>query len=472
MFVFQASFSAGYCLCIFAGKKSKANPIVQEEPPNIHVTGFRDPFVARCKEFDELLGGEKLYGLLSGGIHEEGPRLFLYSVDPVNVENWEYLATLLNGVPISFGSGSHFAGDFGRNLECGSFVHLKSDDGKYTRLTFLAGAEGGNEARHVADYAKNQPLAPHRAARWTNWFFAHPKRVNHAIDLDVKQVGRYDNGIFYAAAPQTLADGRIILHGWIIEEDLPLDDLRSKGWTGDLGVPREIFLQTFEGIESGLETPLAKIESLETVPSPSNSTERTRHLTFGIRPFREVDNLRGRPLDISLPSEILSGHTYNLLQDCAPSAELRLCFRLVGSCNTVRVWLRHNKRLDVGTILEVDLIKETIRVDRSASNSRDDIHKSDEIGAFTLFKHQNEASISACEDLQLRIFMDHNILEVFANDRFAMSTRIYAPQDCRSVSVGFEGTSKFGVDLVEAIAWPMKSIGLADLAKTVQFTHL
>lgn len=64
--------------------KSARNPILAGEPAGVKVTGFRDPYVTELPlipyygERKSSVRGPVLYGLVSGGIQDRGPTVFLY----------------------------------------------------------------------------------------------------------------------------------------------------------------------------------------------------------------------------------------------------------------------------------------------------------------------------------------------------------------------------------------------------------
>ncbi|KFA68477.1 hypothetical protein S40285_08306 [Stachybotrys chlorohalonatus IBT 40285] len=61
--------------CGKSWKKIHGNPVLPEEPANLDVTGFRDPYVAAWPGLDEALEAEghpALYGVVSGGGPQPG----------------------------------------------------------------------------------------------------------------------------------------------------------------------------------------------------------------------------------------------------------------------------------------------------------------------------------------------------------------------------------------------------------------
>ena len=79
--------------------------------------------------------------------------------------------------------------------------------------------------------------------------------------------------------------------------------------------------------------------------------------------------------------------------------------------------------------------EERIVIRRSESSDDQDINTDTEHGKHTLFE-----TVDGWEKLELYMLYDHGILEVFANDRFALSTRLYGgPCTLEAVSDGDVG---------------------------------
>lgn len=78
------------------------------------------------------------------------------------------------------------------------------------------------------------------------------------------------------------------------------------------------------------------------------------------------------------------------------------------------------------TVISFKLSEETITVDRSHSTSLPDVATSEEHGSHTLLAFRDaQTGSSVQEPLRLRIFFDVSVIEIYANDRFALSTRVY-----------------------------------------------
>ena len=440
--------SAGLAAAISTDKgltwvKSTRNPILEGEPPNINVTGFRDPYLAPWKILDELRNKESLYGIVAGGVRDKGAAVFLYSVQPQDLLHWEYLGPLIT-LQQNFRPSRKWSGDSGVNWECTNFMTLSSDT--ESRHFLLTGSEGGEDRDHIIQCRRNPTHnLPQRTIRWALWICGHPVRNDDdSIAFKHDFGGILDHGCFYAANsfhdPLT---GKRILWGWIPEEDVTLNRCRAKGWNGCLSLPREVYLLEMLNVVRAWRTPLDELASFELQREPSGChTLRT----LGIKPLSDLVRLRGdkspsfRLTDCSLPT--LMTDTSPVSSGCIASDrwELEATIAVHPTCSRVGIHIYHSSDLAVRTSVYFSAPDEEIVVDRSKSGSvvgsateiSDDdnlVNTRDERGPHTLFTfastNENGERSEAVEKLHLHVFRDGSVLEVFANDRFALSTMIY-----------------------------------------------
>lgn len=418
-----------------SGHKHSENPILSEEPPDIHVTGFRDPFLARWPAMDKARGSApQLYGLISGGIHGQGPRTFMYTISPTDLTTWEYLHPLVVDIPSNHTPAGRWGGDLGANWECTNFITLRADDGT-DQTIIIAGAEGGLEQSHVAEYHKVNPGRARRTPRYANWFFGNLVENGTGPRLGVGAAGLLDWGLAYAANSFVAPDGRILLWSWLIEEDLDDTALAERGWTGCMGVPRELYLQSLNDVTGGLRSSLDEIKSINSHPvgSQRNIT------TLGIRPLSDLKCLRGPHLE--LPRIARLEDQSMLLVPTAPLAcEICLVAKISDTTQSTALILRHDQDRAYRTTISIDWVKEQVVVDRHNSTASPTVNTAPEIGPFTLFRQVDPVTDhSTIESLDLRVFLDQDVIEIFLNERFAMATRVYTDVEYTGISLGSVG---------------------------------
>ncbi|OBT93117.1 hypothetical protein VE01_09205 [Pseudogymnoascus verrucosus] len=407
--------------------KSPDNPILNGEPQDVDVTGFRDPYIANWPALDRLRGknGKSLYGLVSGGIAGLGPTTFLYEIQPEALGQWDYLGSLVD-LSISYQPSEKWGGNYGINWECTNFMTLESNS--VSREFLIIGAEGEVERDHINNSIFPAATSP-RTVRQQVWMSGNLVKKGDNIKLQFKFGGILDHGSYYAANSflDPLSNKQIV-HGWIPEEDCTDEHARRKGWNGALSIPREVFLLSIPNVISALSSQISEITCVERQLEPNDST--TLH-TLGIRPISEMSRLRDNCFwsyeknETFLPRPNSIQHEH-LAVTSTPTWELQATISVATGCETVGFHLRYSKDLSIRTTVFFSLLAETITVDRSASTSYKDINRFPEKGPFTLFKTRDPSTgEEEQERLRIRIISDGDILEVYANDRFALATMVY-----------------------------------------------
>ncbi|KAL2677388.1 hypothetical protein Neosp_011158 [[Neocosmospora] mangrovei] len=408
-------------------QKSPENPILTGEPAGLRVTGFRDPYVTRLPAISEALGSSAVtrYGLISGGIQDVGPTTFLYAIDDDNAEEWKYLCPLVD-VPARFHPSKKWCGNYGLNWECTNIVTLHADS--ESRHFLIIGAEGDVEKDHVKNHGQPAGVQS-RTVRGQLWMLGNLTRADDGVKFGYRHGGYLDHGPLYAA--NSFVDPvskRQVVYAWIPEEDISLEAAKRKGWNGSLAIPREIFLLRVPNVERTLRGTLTECYPFEVKTESDGSMTA---LTLGVKPIDEMTRLReacARVLKLEtavmLPDKSGLAHVA-VCQTDSLSWELEAILSVSSECDSVGFKIRHNQDLSIHTTITFYTITETITVDRDASTADPTINKCPDAGPFTLLMRKEENGL-VMEKLHLRIFSDGDILEIFANDRFALATMVYS----------------------------------------------
>jgi beta-fructofuranosidase len=191
----------------------------------------------------------------------------------------------------------------------------------------------------------------------------------------------------YFYAPQTFVDerGRRIMIGWIWEGRSVEAD-KAAGWSGVQSLPR--LLTYREDGHLGVE-PLPELEQIR-------SSEHHH--------FAGVDLCPESPLPLPVESDQVE-----LMVEVLPK-EAR-AFGLV-----VRESADGRER----TVIRYQFESGELRVDRRQSSLDKDVHDTAQTGILKL---------GMGEPLRLRVFVDHSVIEIFANGRYCLSSRIYPTLD-------------------------------------------
>jgi beta-fructofuranosidase len=197
---------------------------------------------------------------------------------------------------------------------------------------------------------------------------------------------------YYAPTGFIDSKGRRIVWGWL-KERRNADSQNAAGWSGCLSLPRELSLHTDGRLRV---RPVEEVKGL-----------RGRHRHFDARnispgTLHRLDGIQGAQLEIEAEFEVHH------------SAALGLAVRLSndGTESTEVLYRSDNRELYVNC--------DRSSVDPNSAGGLD-------AGPFAL---------SRGERLRLRVFVDHSVIEVYANERACISSRIYPTQkDSMSVAL-------------------------------------
>ena len=206
---------------------------------------------------------------------------------------------------------------------------------------------------------------------------------------------------------------RRIVFGWSNDENESIRN--SQGWGGVLTLPREHFVVNYHRILNYRR--IKKPEPFSVVSVQRVNGYRIHTLrTMGVRPIHELLQLRQHWFK---PTELLSslGRTHRL-QDTGYSGihyEIRAQFRFPRDQNAGRYGfsLRASPDGQEQTGVYYDLSRKQIVVDKTRASSNATIDSTSEIGHFELFQILNSAGDMEMETLDLRIFVDNSIIEVY-----------------------------------------------------------
>lgn len=217
---------------------------------------------------------------------------------------------------------------------------------------------------------------------------------------------------FYA--PNSLEDpkGRRIMWGWIPENSR--GDMKGIGeWAGVHTLPRVLRL--------------SEDNRLEFRPAEELKMLRDKHTHFeNIQLQKESYNtgVKGRTLELCTEFEIHDLYSeFEIKVLCSPDGK-------------------------ESTAIKYNAVTEELSIDRSKSSLSEAPHKSELKAKLPLLPDNK---------LKLHIFLDHSVLEVFANDRECVSTRVYPTKaDSEGVQLGLIKGDKVNLNYLDA--WEMKSI--------------
>lgn len=221
--------------------------------------------------------------------------------------------------------------------------------------------------------------------------------------------------------------------GWAPEDivdDGGLFSAPQQGFQGSLCLPRELFVLTTTGIsdtdgtagELGTSRFYQQADGLYTAQ------------TLGVRPLMDVvTGLRNGTTQRSFP-----GGTLNQSTSLVANATSHYEFQATITESTGRVGLQIAVSPDgrEKTLIYYEPLNSTLVVDRSSSSLLTGFNNASVVGYFKPYYTVSQFGGNAtAEPLVWNVFLDGSLLEVYLNDRFALTTRIY-PSLENSVGLG------------------------------------
>lgn len=389
-------------------KRTSDNIILTEPPPDIDITSWRDPFVDRWETLDRLIyhGEQWLYGTLSGGVRNTTPTVFLYRVNPEITTEWTFLSPLVELTP-NF-SPSRWSGDFGLNWEVSNFLTLRGENGLVHEL-LITSAEGTKE-----DTAGGELSKDHRQM----WMCGTLRKVETGQPrLEYRYGGPLDWGSFYAANGFWDHQSKLfVTTGWVFEEDLPQSLVERQGWSGCLSIPRRIESKTWHGVVGALKTNVSSLTCFD-VKTEEDGTY-TLH-TVSALPDHRLKALRKSWIS----ADQSDAWKYSFGTPCS-QWEFEAIFDVEEGVHCLGFDIVHSTDGAQYTRVCFEPGRETLFVDRSRSTIGEEINTKTRSAPHTLFTFR-QGTTTRRESLTLHVYFDASVLEVFANDRTALTTRVY-----------------------------------------------
>ncbi|KAH8122425.1 beta-fructofuranosidase [Trichoderma asperellum] len=423
------------------GRTWKRHPsaIVTGPPKGLDVLGWRDPFIGKWDSIDRCLNrnnGEYLYGVVAGGIRHQSPTVFLYSIDARNLTQWSFICTL-------FTPGQNFKtskrlSDFGTNFEVTNFMTLRDNDSDSYDILLMS-IEGAHEMETPSFLEiKGQVSKAQRSNKIQNWLCGQPVLTesveSQALRFEFRFGGRLDYGLYYAANSfyDTITDSRIV-YGWILEEDLPLHLAKKQGWSGMLSLSRILKMRQIKNVVAACYSDLRSLDWLHCTPNLDGSYSVT---TLTSSPDPRLSSLRQKELGLSsAPAANACSYsdaqiTLGFLLLKARHFEAEISLSVPPTAEQVGIILYHSSDRVSRTAIYFRPNEEYLVVERdgvyTGDNETSGVNDSPETAPHTLFTTRDPVTgKEEQETLDIHIFFDVSVLEIFVNGRVVITTRIY-----------------------------------------------
>ena len=375
-FVYTGVNPQTVCLAVSADdleiwQKYPGNPVIAAPPPEIAAHSghdFRDPYVWREDGAWWMVIGARREGM--GGL------VLLYR--SANLTQWEFVRVLLAG-----------------DEQASSF--------------FYEGAMW--ECPNLLDFGDRRALIISvQDAQWRLQHAAYFSGIynNGAFAPDTGEVLVYGHA-FYAPQATRLADGRIVLFGWL-RETRPLAASKAAGWNGCMSLPLIATLQADGKLRL---TPAPELAALRRNEWTLNDLPLAPHATHAL-------DVAGTALEIDVTFEADPIDDYGIAVCCSPDGAEQT--RIVIKPEQGELWVEH-----VGADPSLALLDERMPL-----------------------------TVTPEQPVHLRVFVDGSVLEIFTGDGLCLTTRIYPQRaDSQGVTVFTAGAP---VDVKQLTVWALSSI--------------
>lgn len=411
--------------------KLEREPVISSLPVN-NVTAFRDPYAFQNHQLDAISNSANgtWYVVISGGIRNDGPSMFLYRQSDPDFQHWEFLGQWWHESSNTTWGNGEWAGGWGFNFEAGNIFSLDNDGYNPDGEIFVTlGTEGSTF-----------PVVPQVTSIHDMLWVSGNVSKDGGVTFTPSMAGFFDWGISsYAAAGNILpasskasskshAPNRFISYVWLTGDLYELNKKFPSGqqnWTGTLLLPRELNIQTISNV---VDNDLAR-ETEASWRASRNDSGTVDLKTMGINIARETKNalLSGSSFTESdrtlstpglVPFQQSPKSKYFVLQanisfpSSARNTGLKTGFQILGSENeSTNIYYQFSNESVI-----IDLTNTS-----AAAKTTDGIFTSNEAGKLRLFDITQKEK-QEIETLDLTIVVDNAVLEVYANGRFALST--------------------------------------------------
>lgn len=410
--------------------------VLPSPPEGWNVTGWRDPSFFPSTLLDNLTNATepRYYMVLGSGLKGDsvpaelpgaerpgflGPRIPLYAAPASDLTNWTFLGALWEPAGNESLGDPDVTGSYGYNFEVSSLFSLDVPSTGDKAWFVGVGTEGGNTTRHWRE-------------QWALWSRGDvAARPNGSVAFDPNSGGALDWGIAYAQATWEDAAGpdgpRRVVWGWAnedIEGDAVFGTARQLGYQGVMNLPAELFVKETPGVAN---CHADRADGNLCVGDGSNATATAQ--TLGIRPLPDVVELmrNGSRCSVLGVGHVRAASTRRVALDLGDSYELRVSLKTWQGRTGIIVGQSPDD--EEYTVVYFDPDTSTIGVNREHSSLLPQFRNLTFEGHFEPYEivadSRNGSRGAELEELDFHIVLDGSLLQIWVNERFALTARIY-----------------------------------------------
>ncbi len=255
------------------------------------------------------------------------------------------------------------------------------------------------------------------------------RRDNGSVQFTPIAGGAGDWGLSYALTSfNDTKHNRRVQWAWAPEDlvgDGGLFSASQQGFQGSLTLPRELFVHEVDGVMNANNAVSDSKESVLTPDAHGTFTART----LGVRPLPDV--IQGITASATHQTYASGKYTASKILQQQGSSHMELKATISSTTSAAGVMIAASPDMKEYTTIMYEPANNTILVER--------LHSSTIVGFANVtvtgyFAPYTLAASSQPEAITMDIFLDGSILEVYVNERFALTTRIYPSMEC---STGF-----------------------------------
>lgn len=382
---------------------------------------------------------------MGSGIRDVGPRIPMWSAKASDLTQWTFESALWETeISYTWGGDRRKTGNFGANFEVASLwndVEKKENggDGSTEHWIVCLGSEGYTDDNHPFD-------------KWSLFVMGDMvQRANGSAELQIRASGVLDWGNSYAL--NTFYDSkndRRVVWGWS-QEDFQNRAGWAQGFVSTLTIPQELYVLKFKDV---LAPDGGVVEGSGIWTKKEGSGSATYDVvTIGQHPLDDViAGIQGekqtffsggmKVTTFESLSDVNSSrfHLQTTITDL-PSAE---------SGNYAGIEIRASPDHEEYSTIKYFPFDNTVLFDRSASSLLPYTGKADFKGYFEPFNFANGTT----EQLTFDIFVDGGLVEIFINNRFAMTNKIYPS---RADALGAALVSSGGATFSSVNFWELET---------------
>ena len=281
------------------------------------------------------------------------------------------------------------------------------------------GAEGGN-----LTYAESS-----HAALWNEGVMS--RRSNGSAEFTPVAGGLGDWGNLYALTSfNDTKNNRRVQIGWAPEDlvgDSGLFSATQQGFQGSHSLPRELFVHEVSGVVNADGELTTNRNSLLTEMSDGTFMAQT----LGVRPLPDVvQGLRGGSGCTHHSYGSSKSYSGSKMLKKSGSAQMEIKATVSSTTGAVGLIFGADPTMTEYTTVMYEPSNNTLLVDRSHSSTIKKFNYATITGYFYPYTTMSSDGSTAQESITMDVFVDGSLVEVYLNERFALTTRIYPSMEC------------------------------------------